>query len=332
MKTIRVGNGPSGVAVGYGSVWVTNSSDGTLSRIDATTGIVTKPIALGGGATDVAAGYGAVWVSDEAGGRVLRVDPQINQITQPINVGTGPTAITVGFGSVWVANSLDGTVSRIDPQTNHVTAVVQVGDGPDAIAAGAGGVWVANEFGRSVARIDPTTDTVTRAIAVGNGPRGLAIAGGLLWVSAVDSGASHRGGTLTVLQHGQFGSSDPVAPWSLAVLLTLHMTNDGLTSYEQVGGTDGARLVADLAISLPTPTDGGLTYTFRLRPGIRYSNGQPVRPEDFRHAIKRNLVLGPGAPSIAGANYTYYEGVVGGVRMPRTPGALRSLSRDRDRR
>ncbi len=198
-------------------------------------------------------------------------------------------------------------------------AVVPVGDGPDAIAAGAGGVWVANEFGRSVARIDPTTDTVTRVIAVGNGPRGLAIAGGLLWVSAVDSGASHRGGTLTVLQHGQFGSSDPVAPWSLAVLLTLHMTNDGLTSYEQVGGTDGARLVADLAISLPTPTDGGLAYTFRLRPGIRYSNGQPVRPEDFRRAIERNLVLGPGAPSIAGTNYTYYEGVVGGAECLQRP-------------
>src|SRR5262249_28991677 len=159
-----------------------------------------------------------------------------------------------------------------------------------------GGVWVANELGGSVARIEPAKDEVVRRIMVGNRPRGVTIIGGLVWVSVQASAASaHRGGTLTVLQNGQFGSSDPVAPGSLATLVTLHMTNDGLASYEQVGGTDGARLVPDLAISLPTPTDGGTTYTFTLRRGIRYSNGQPVRPEDFRRAIERNLVLGPGA-------------------------------------
>ena len=45
------------------------------------------------------------------------------------------------------------------------------------------------------------------------------------------------------------------------------MTNDGLTAFKRVGGSDGAQVVPDLATSLPTPTDGGLTYTFQLRPG-----------------------------------------------------------------
>jgi YVTN family beta-propeller protein len=319
VQTITVGNGPSGVAVGDGSVWVTNSSDGTLSRIDAVTGTPVKPIALGGGATDVAVGLGAVWVSDTTNGRVLRIDPQSNQVTQPINVGTGPSAITAVDGSVWVANTLDGTVSRIDPQTNRVSAAIAVGNGPSAIAVDAGGVWVANEFGGTVVRIDPATDEVARTITTGNRPRGLAVSRGLLWVAAQDSAASHRGDTMTVLQNAPVGSSDPVAPGSLAVLLTLHMTNDGLTSYEQVGGTDGARLVPDLAISLPTPTDGGRTYTFRLRPGIRYSDGTPVRPKDFRRAIERNLALGPRAQSIAGPNYTYYEGVLGGAQCLARP-------------
>ena len=52
--------------MGDGSVWVANSSDGTLSRIDAVSGDVVDTIALGAGATDVAAGAGAVWVSDES--------------------------------------------------------------------------------------------------------------------------------------------------------------------------------------------------------------------------------------------------------------------------
>jgi YVTN family beta-propeller protein len=292
VQTIAVGNGPGGLAVGDGSVWVTNSSDGTLSRIDAVSGDVDETIGLGGGATDVAAGLGAVWVSDATDGRVLRVNPQTDQITGLINVGTGPSAIVVGYGSVWVANSLDGTLSRIDPQTNDVAAVIPVGDGPNAIAVGAGGVWVANEYGGSLVRIDPATDTPARTISVGNDPRGLAVAGGLVWVSAQDSGTSHRGGTLTVLQNAPFGSLDPARVGSLARFFTQVMTDDGLIAFKRVGGSDGAQVVPDLAASLPTPTDGGRTYTFQLRPGIHYSNGALVRPEDFRRAIERDLKLG----------------------------------------
>ena len=128
-------------------------------------------------------------------------------------------------------------------------------------------MWVASEFGGSVARIDPATDTVAGTIKVGNRPRGLAVAGGLVWVGAQASATSHRGGTLTVLQNGPFGSSDPAANvFSLATVLTLYMTNDGLTAFKRVGGSDGEQVVPDLATSLPAPTDGGRTYTFQLRP------------------------------------------------------------------
>jgi YVTN family beta-propeller protein len=295
VQTIAVGNAPAGVAVGFSSVWVTNASDGTLSRVDAVSGAVIKTIALGGSATDLAVGLGAVWVTDEANGRVLRVDPHIDQVTQAISVGTGPTAIAAEAGSVWVANSLDGTVSRIDPQTNTVAATIAVGDGPDAIAVGARGVWVANEFGGTVSRIDPATDTVTRTTRLGNRPQGLAIAGGLVWVGAQAPVTIHRGGTLIVLSHGPFGSLDPVSPKGLLPSgLTALITNDGLTAFKRVGGSDGVRVVPDLAVSLPTPTDSGLTYTFQLRAGIRYSTGQPVRPADFRHSLERLFELNPG--------------------------------------
>jgi YVTN family beta-propeller protein len=299
VQTIQVGNGPSGIAVGDGAVWVANSNGGTLSKLDAVSGLVVKTIPLGG-ATDVAVGLGAIWVSDAANGRVLRIDPRTDQVTAAINVGTGPSAITPGDGSVWVANSLDGTVSRIDPRTNHVLAAIPVGNGPGAIAVATGGVWVANGFGHSVVRIDSATDAVTRTITVGNNPGGLAAAGGLIWVSAQDSGASHRGGTLAVLQNAQFGSLDPALPGSIGSILTLYMTNDGLTAFKRVGGSDGEQVVPDLAVSLPT----------QLRSGIRYSNGQPVLPEDFRRAIERDFTLGPGA-QLDTVAYAYFEDVVG---------------------
>ena len=46
---------------------------------------------------------------------------------------------------------------------------------------------------------------------------------------------------------------------------------------------------------------GGTVYTFRLRPGVRYSDGQPLRASDFRRAIERVLALGSeSSPAFAG--------------------------------
>src|SRR5919109_50247 len=59
--------------------------------------------------------------------------------------------------------------------------------------------------------------------------------------------------------------------------------------YRKAGGLAGAELVPDLATSIPQPADGGRTYTFRMRDGIRYSNGVLVQPEDIRHGIERTM-------------------------------------------
>ncbi len=305
VRTIPLGGPPNAIAVGEGSVWVANTDSRTLTRVNARTGTVRVRIPLGADATGVAAGLGAVWVSDVVDGRVLRVDPHSNQLSQVINVGDGPDAITVGDGSVWVANTLAGTVSRINPQTNEVTNTIPVGEGPAAITVDDGAVWVANQYGGTMSRIDPATNTVARTITIGNRPAGIAVAGGLVWVSAQAEATSHRGGTLTLLANLRPSSLDPLEQSST----WLHWwTMDGLTAYQRTGGFQSARLVPDLAAGLPTPVDRGTAYTFHVRRGIRYSNGAPVRPEDFRRALERDLKLGPNAQTA-----DYFANVVGGA-------------------
>jgi peptide/nickel transport system substrate-binding protein len=315
---IAVGNGPSGVAVSDGSVWVTNSNDGTISRINAVTGVPGRPIWVGGSPTGIAADKWGVWVSDEpqgqVQGQVLRVDPATDQVTAMINVGNGPTAIAVGYGYIWVTNSIDDNVYQINPHTNEIVEAIKVGKGPNAIATGAGGVWVANEFSDTVSRINPYTDKVSRTIHVGSRPEGVAIVGGSPWVSAQASDTTHRGGTLTLLTRFPFDTDDPANIGSeYASALTLYMTNDGLTAFKRVGGSDGLQVVPDLAVSLPAPTDNGLTYSFQLHRGIRYSNGQLVRPEDFQWAIERGFRL---------RDYgylQYFESLVGGAACVARP-------------
>ena len=60
--------------------------------------------------------------------------------------------------------------------------------------------------------------------------------------------------------------------------------------YGRSGGAESYRVVPDLAVALPTVSDGGRTYTFQLRPGIRYSTGAVVRPADIRRGIERALL------------------------------------------
>jgi peptide/nickel transport system substrate-binding protein len=76
---------------------------------------------------------------------------------------------------------------------------------------------------------------------------------------------------------------------------------DGLVAYRRAGGSGGTTIVPDLAVAIPVPTDDGRTYTFTLREGIRYSNGQVLSPQDVVATFERILVGGYGRVLMAGS-------------------------------
>jgi YVTN family beta-propeller protein len=310
VQTIDVGIFPVGVVYARGATWVANTGDDTITKIDDTTGkaVETLPIA----ATELAFGAGTLWASERAAGRVARIDPKSGRVIQPIAVGNGPAGIAFGSGAAWVANGLDGTVSRIDPATNSVAATIPVGDGPAAVAVDAHGVWVSDQFDGKLARIDPRTNQVVERLSVGNRPQGVAVSRGDLLVSLRQSGAGHRGGTLTMRMNRDLDSIDSAIAYDSTSWPFMHMTRDGLVAFNQVGGLAGTQLVPDLAVSLPAPTDGGRTYAFRLRRNIRYSNGKPVMATDIRYALQRDFEIGK-------LPVPYYDGIVGAARCKKHP-------------
>jgi YVTN family beta-propeller protein len=310
VDTKQVGDGPRGVACGEHGLWVANSSDGTVTRLDPRSGTLRGTIRVGSGADGVAEGAGAVWVTSESSGSVARIDPRTGSVTKTTNVGSGASAVAVGAGAVWVDNSLDGTVSRIEPATNRVAATIAVGDGPSGVSVtDRGMVWVSNEFAGTLSWIDPTRNEVAQTVKIGNRPEGVAPTADSVYVAVRASGLAHRGGTLTFVEEDPLGSIDPASGFNAYEALIL--TNDGLMGFRRAGGSDGARLVPDLATALPTPTDGGRTYTFELRRGRRYSTGALVRPADFRRAIERALLVNPG--------YYGFSDIVGAAACLKTP-------------
>ena len=198
---------------------------------------------------------------------------------------------------MWVANGADGTVSKIDPSSGHLEGAFPVGKQPSGIAVAADGhVWVANAGSETLTELDPTTGHVIRTVPTGAPPGGVALDGETAYVAAQVPPSAHRGGTLTLAVANPPGlysqpipkSLDPGSGYSAWELLS--MTNDGLLGYSRAGGAETYKIVPDLATGLPTVSDGGLTYTFQLRKGIRYSTGGVVQPADIRRGIERALL------------------------------------------
>jgi YVTN family beta-propeller protein len=271
-----------------------------------------RTVEAGDAPFDVAVGAGAVWVTNDATGRVVKIDPATNRVVDGVNVGRGARAIVFGAGAIWVANSLDGTVSRIDPHTDSVTRTIPVGGGAAGIGVGRGSVWVTSEFTGKVVRIDPATGTVSQSIRIGGRPAGIAIAGTNLFAAVRPAGGAHSGGTITALIAHPLDGIDPATAFDSLTAELLGIAYDGLTAFKRVGGSDGTQLVPDLATSLPEPTSGGKSYTFRLRPGIRYSNGEPVRAQDFQRGLERLFQL-------RSPNRDFYRAIAGAKRCARRP-------------
>jgi YVTN family beta-propeller protein len=284
VQTIRVGRRPVALTVGAGAVWVVDADGDALIPLDPNSGLPRRAIRLDSSPRGLAVGFGAVWVAEPLAHKLVRIDPRSGATVAEIAVGAGAGAVAVGGGAVWVVNGLDGTLSRVDPARNAVASTVPVGSAPTGVAASGDVVWVADEGGGEVVSVDPRTGGVRRRYAVGAAPVAVTLVGTTPWVAAgAPAGREHRGGTLRV-EYSKFSEFDPALPFDVHPSIW-RATGDGLVAL--VEGLGAAQLVPDLATTVPRPTDGGRAYAFRLRPGLRYSTGVPVRASDFRRQFER---------------------------------------------
>ncbi|MGZ4331058.1 MAG: BTAD domain-containing putative transcriptional regulator [Solirubrobacteraceae bacterium] len=262
---------PSGVVVGDGAVWLSDTEADNVTRIDPS-GLLT-PIAVGGGPTGIALDTGGVWVADSLDNAVTRINPGTRSVITTIPVGRSPAGVAVGAGSVWVANSGDGTVSRIDPASNKVVATIAVGGSPQAITIADGRAWV-------------TVDAQS--------------------VGPTAPGAG--GGTLRIESPIDVDHMDPALAFGPLSLKLVWATCAGLLDYPDASGPASSRVIPEVAQSLPARSPDGRTYTFKIRSGYRFSppSNQPVTAQTFKYTIERTLNPRMHSPVAA-----YFTDIVG---------------------
>jgi peptide/nickel transport system substrate-binding protein len=126
--------------------------------------------------------------------------------------------------------------------------------------------------------------------------------------SGGSSSASSTGGGA----NSNWGTADPAKNYTLQEWQLLILTHDGLVGFKRAGGTEGTKIVADLATEVPQPTDGGKTWTFTLRPGIKYSDGTDLKASDFQRVFLRQFTV-PGPAN------GFYEPIVGAAECLKSP-------------
>jgi virginiamycin B lyase len=177
----------SGLAVGFGSLWIPSCGAHSLVRADMHTGAIQATIATGPADSEggIAAGAGSVWLVTSGTSELDRIDAASNAVVARIQLPKGSYNPVFANGAIWVASNEGGTLVRVDPGTNKVTGSTVVGPKPRFLTVGEDSVWVLNQGDGTIARVDATTGKLLATISAGIPGLGgeIAYGGGSVWAT-----------------------------------------------------------------------------------------------------------------------------------------------------
>jgi len=125
---------------------------------------------------------------------------------------------------------------------------------------------------------------------------------------AVLAQSPKQGGAAVVTFNNDLTTLDPQVGYDWQNWSVIKSIFDGLMDYKP-GTTE---LEPDLAESY-TISDDGLTYTFKLRDGVKFHNGRPLTPADVKYSLER--AVNPATQSPGGGYFSAiegYDGLAGG--------------------
>ena len=135
------------------------------------------------------------------------------------------------------------------------------------------------------------------------------VAAGLLGLGVAPAQAEylqeHRGGTMRLVARSAAGSVDPHINYTLQYWQIYQGLYDGLLAFKKAAGAEGFEKVPDIAEAMPEVSDDGKTYTFKIRKGILFSNGQELGVKDVVASFQR--IFKVSSPTAGG----FYSVIVG---------------------
>ncbi|MCH0571388.1 ABC transporter substrate-binding protein [Streptomyces sp. MUM 136J] len=115
----------------------------------------------------------------------------------------------------------------------------------------------------------------------------------------VVNASTQKGGTVTYEYSDVPDSFDPGNTYYGYMFNLSRLYARPLMTFKPGPGQKGNELVPDLAASAGVPSDGGKTWTYKLRAGLKYEDGTAITSKDVKYAVERSnfardvLSLGP---------------------------------------
>ena len=190
-KVVLPGEACSGLAFGFGSVWVpVCGKKPMLVRVDEDTNTINARLAIGpaGPEGGITSSDDSVWMVTDKKGTLARIDPRTNTVRQGIVVPPGSYNPLFRDGVVWITGVESNILTAVDASSGEVLASVPVGPKPRFLAAGGGSVWTLNQGDGTVSRVDAGSRKVTATIQVGIPGTGgdICYGAGSVWTSVFE--------------------------------------------------------------------------------------------------------------------------------------------------
>jgi len=118
-------------------------------------------------------------------------------------------------------------------------------------------------------------------------------------VTSVVNPSTAKGGTITFDNSSAPDSTDAGNTYYAFNLNFTRLYATPLTTYKSCPGKCGAGVVPALATSLGTATDGNKTWTFHIKPNVKFEDGTTVTSQDVKYAVERTFdrTVLPNGPS-----------------------------------
>ncbi len=213
-----VGHEPLAVVSSPAYLWVLNSADATVTRIDRSSGEM-RTVGDLEAPTSIAIGdAGTLWVGSESAGHVVGLDAETMRLSARIDVpGPPPAFIAVSGQMLWASQpnvgDRRGRVSLLALDRGRVVRTFPLGGYTTEIAADDGTAWVGIGDSAVFAGISSSGSRVRR-VATGPRPSGAALGFGSAWTASYDDGTVWRVNLSTARVDSVIHVGD--GPWALA--------------------------------------------------------------------------------------------------------------------
>ncbi|WP_205718047.1 ABC transporter substrate-binding protein [Actinomadura soli] len=107
-------------------------------------------------------------------------------------------------------------------------------------------------------------------------------------VNEVVSKSDKKGGTLKLATSDDWDAPDPGNTYYAFSQNFARLYGRGLTTFDPKAGDASLKVVPDLATDLGQASDGGKTWTYKLRTGVKYDDGSTVTSKDVKYAVERS--------------------------------------------